>query len=157
MMILRLDQLMTAQMGRIFRIIEPGTVRQRMLEMGLVPGADIKKIRVAPLGDPIEYRIKGYHLSLRGSEARNILIEVNCLTLDQILPGQQGTLVGVDSGKQVAKQLSYLGMQIGSLIRVIGNRSRGTVLVQVNGSTIAIGHGLAKKMVIEADPGGNPV
>jgi ferrous iron transport protein A len=40
--------------------------------MGMVPGADVEAIRVAPLGDPVEYRVKGYALSMRRAEAGNI-------------------------------------------------------------------------------------
>jgi ferrous iron transport protein A len=43
--------------------------------MGVVPGSEIEAVRTAPLGDPIEFRIKGYNLSIRKQEAVNILIE----------------------------------------------------------------------------------
>ncbi|MCD6358476.1 MAG: ferrous iron transport protein A, partial [Dehalococcoidia bacterium] len=46
-------------------------------DMGLVRGTDIEVQRVAPLGDPIEIKLKGYNLSLRKEEASNIQIEVN--------------------------------------------------------------------------------
>jgi len=45
--------------------------------MGVIPGAEVEVERVAPLGDPIEIKIKGYHLSLRKEEAANIYVEVN--------------------------------------------------------------------------------
>jgi len=53
-----------------------GAVKQRMMDMGLVPGSRVKVVRVAPLGDPIEISIKGYHLTLRKNEAKNIFIEL---------------------------------------------------------------------------------
>jgi len=43
--------------------------------MGVVTGADIVVVRVAPLGDPVEFRVKGYNLSLRKSEAQNVQVE----------------------------------------------------------------------------------
>jgi ferrous iron transport protein A len=46
-----------------------------MLDMGLVRGAEVEVVRVAPLGDPIEFTVKGYNLSLRKSEAQKIEIE----------------------------------------------------------------------------------
>ena len=52
-----------------------GTVHRRLLDMGLVKGASVKIERVAPLGDPIEIRIKGYCLSLRKDEAKNIMVD----------------------------------------------------------------------------------
>lgn len=45
--------------------------------MGVIPGAEVEVERAAPLGDPIEIKIKGYHLSLRKEEAANIYVEVN--------------------------------------------------------------------------------
>ncbi|HRX01766.1 MAG: ferrous iron transport protein A [Anaerolineales bacterium] len=51
-----------------------GALRKRLLDMGVIPGAEIAVVRVAPLGDPVEYLVKGYHLSLRHSEAQQILV-----------------------------------------------------------------------------------
>ena len=48
---------------------------QRLLEMGLTPGESVEIVRFAPMGDPLEIRIKGYLLSLRRDEA--VLIKVN--------------------------------------------------------------------------------
>jgi ferrous iron transport protein A len=47
----------------------------RLMEMGLLPGTQVKVVRFAPLGDPIEIVIRGYHLSLRRSEAAGIVVE----------------------------------------------------------------------------------
>jgi Fe2+ transport system protein FeoA len=43
--------------------------------MGVVPGTEVEVVRVAPLGDPVALLIRGYHLSLRKEEAREILVE----------------------------------------------------------------------------------
>ncbi len=53
-----------------------GAVRTRMIEMGLIKGTQVKVIRVAPLGDPIEFEVKGYNLSLRKKEARMVDVQV---------------------------------------------------------------------------------
>ncbi|MEX2404343.1 MAG: FeoA family protein [Balneolales bacterium] len=52
-----------------------GLKSMRLLEMGLTPGAEIEIIRTAPLGFPIEIKIRGYFLSLRKSEAQCIELE----------------------------------------------------------------------------------
>jgi len=49
--------------------------RRRLLEMGFVPGTPLRVVRLAPLGDPMEIELHGYHVSLRRSEARTILVE----------------------------------------------------------------------------------
>ena len=63
--------------GRITRVTGAGSVYRRLLDMGVVKGAEVEMERVAPLGDPVEVRIKGYRLSLRKEEAANICVEVN--------------------------------------------------------------------------------
>ncbi len=54
------------------RIKHKRTVTKRLVEMGIGRGAIIEVERVAPLGDPVEVKVRGYHLSLRQEEARNI-------------------------------------------------------------------------------------
>jgi ferrous iron transport protein A len=50
-------------------------VARRLLEMGLLPGTEVKVVRVAPLGDPIELALRGYALSIRRAEALGIEVE----------------------------------------------------------------------------------
>ncbi len=71
-----LHELKVGQRGIIVRVGGRGLIRRRMMDMGLVTGAEVKVVRVAPLGDPVEFEVKGYSLSLRKSEARNVTVEV---------------------------------------------------------------------------------
>jgi len=71
-----LDQLAVGQQGIIIRIGGEAHLRRRLLDMGIVPGETVTVKRVAPLGDPVEFTVKGYHLSLRKSEAAQILVEL---------------------------------------------------------------------------------
>ena len=67
-----LDSMASGERGVIAAIdCEPGVAR-RLMELGLVPGTDIEMIRRAPLGDPLEVRVRGVHLSLRRTQARRI-------------------------------------------------------------------------------------
>jgi Fe2+ transport system protein FeoA len=49
-------------------------LRRRLLEMGFCNGVAVEVVRRAPLGDPIEFRLRGYHLSLRADQAQHVLI-----------------------------------------------------------------------------------
>jgi Fe2+ transport system protein FeoA len=69
-----LSQLGPGGQAVIIRVGGNGLARRRYLEMGLVRGETIEVKRVAPLGDPVEYQIKGYHLSLRRADASVILV-----------------------------------------------------------------------------------
>jgi len=71
-----LSKLKVGESGAISAIKIKGAARRRFLDMGLVTGEIIKVERVAPLGDPIDFVIKGYHLSLRKNEAKQIMVDV---------------------------------------------------------------------------------
>jgi ferrous iron transport protein A len=49
--------------------------RARLMEMGLIVGTPVELVRFAPLGDPVEIKVRGYHLTLRKSEAEQILVQ----------------------------------------------------------------------------------
>ncbi len=71
-----LDQLKAGQVGRIEAIDGPSGLLQRLLEMGLFEGETVELVRFAPLGDPLELRLRDYRLSLRRAEAACISVAV---------------------------------------------------------------------------------
>ena len=70
-----LNDLLPGEKARIIKVLAKGTVRRKLMDMGMVPGSEIEVVRTAPLGDPIEFRIKGYNPSMRRQEAVNIVVE----------------------------------------------------------------------------------
>lgn len=52
-----------------------GVAFLRLREMGLLPGTTLTLVRTAPLGDPIEIKVRGYNLTLRKSEADHVMVE----------------------------------------------------------------------------------
>lgn len=71
-----LDKLPLGQEAVITAVGGEGALRCHLLDMGLIPRTTVRVEKVAPLGDPIELRIRGYALSLRKEDARNITVEV---------------------------------------------------------------------------------
>ena len=71
----RLDDLYPGDRCLIRDIDGPPTIVRRLMELGLVPGTLVELVRVAPLGDPCELRVRGTHLSLRRSEAMHVHVE----------------------------------------------------------------------------------
>ena len=71
-----LDQLPIGQEAVITRGGGQGALRCRLLDMGLIPKTAVRVEKIAPLGDPLELRVRGYSLSLRKEDARNIDVEV---------------------------------------------------------------------------------
>ena len=71
-----LDQLRLGDRARVEAIRGDDAIVQRLLEMGLLEGEEIEVIGFAPLGDPMEIRLRDYRLSLRRSEAARVLVAV---------------------------------------------------------------------------------
>ena len=72
-----LNLLQPGQRATILQINGGGALRRRFIEMGIVKGETILIERNAPLGDPVEYFIKGYHLALRREEAAQIEVSLD--------------------------------------------------------------------------------
>ena len=71
-----LADLKPKQKGVVIKINRRGPIAKRLADMGVGQGALIEVERVAPLGDPIDIKVKGYHLSLRKEEAADIYIKL---------------------------------------------------------------------------------
>ena len=65
-----LNDLTAGQSATVSTVGGSGSLRQHFLDMGVVPGAKIKLIKYAPMGDPIEFRIHSYELTLRVADAK---------------------------------------------------------------------------------------
>lgn len=70
-----LTSLTAGQAARVTAIDLPAADKPRLMEMGLLVGTPIELIRFAPMGDPVEIKVRGYHLSLRRHEADRIMVE----------------------------------------------------------------------------------
>jgi ferrous iron transport protein A len=70
-----LSRLAVGSSAVVSRVAGTRTIVRRLLEMGLVPGTRVTVERQAPLGDPIELRVRNYSLSIRRAEAHGIEIE----------------------------------------------------------------------------------
>lgn len=72
----KLSEFSIGEKGIIKKVEGEGKIRKRLFDMGVTPGADVELIKKAPLGDPIEIRIRGYMLSLRKNESMLVTMEV---------------------------------------------------------------------------------
>jgi len=70
-----LSKLKPGDKARIERVGGEGAVKRRIREMGATKGTLVEVVHIAPMGDPIDVKIKGYHLSLRKSEAKDVEVE----------------------------------------------------------------------------------
>ena len=69
-----LTSVATGQKATVVEIKLPAASRPRLMEMGLLVGTEVELVRFAPLGDPVELRVRGYNLTLRKHEAEQIFV-----------------------------------------------------------------------------------
>ena len=70
-----MQELKAGQTARVKALGGNGELRQHFLDMGIIPGAEISFVKYAPLGDPMEFRLHGYELTLRVADAQKIEVE----------------------------------------------------------------------------------
>ncbi len=72
---MKLSELAIGASATVREFPKAGPAFLRLREMGLLTGTKLTLVRTAPLGDPIEIKVRGYHLTLRKSEAEHVLVE----------------------------------------------------------------------------------
>jgi ferrous iron transport protein A len=155
MVIKPLSELKPEEKGRIVKVGGRGRIRQRLLDMGVVSGTEVEVQRVAPLGDPMEISIKGYNLAMRKKEAADIQVEViylrsNMLPLSMASPGDTVEVATFKGGWGLQRRLADLGLTPGVKVRVISGGKPGPVVIDVRGSRLALGYGVAHKIIVVA-------
>ena len=70
-----IDDLKIGQSGTIAAVGGEGALRLRFLDMGLIPGTRVQLQKVAPMGDPIQILVRGYELTIRREDARQITLQ----------------------------------------------------------------------------------
>ena len=96
-----LKELKAGQTARVEAVGGEGALRQHFLDMGVIPGAELTLIKFAPMGDPMELRIRGYELTLRVADAEKIQIRL----LDR--PAEQGA---ADRGRAERRPSDHPGL-----------------------------------------------
>jgi len=74
--VITLKEVMPGSRVIVQKLTGRSEVKRRLMDMGIIPGTEIHVQKVAPLGDPVEIKFKGYNLSLRWSEAETIFVEL---------------------------------------------------------------------------------
>jgi Fe2+ transport system protein FeoA len=72
-----LSELKPKQNGVVIRIDGDSNFRKRLMDMGVTRGAKIRMIRNAPLGDPIEFEVRGYKITLRKKEIKGVYLKTD--------------------------------------------------------------------------------
>ena len=165
MPVITLDKLVPGESGRITKVRGRGAIRRRLVDMGLTSGAVIDMVKISPLGDPVEYRLRGYHLSLRRSEARTIEVELISDSIpsrewgrfsDAILPlgrvqsGQRVSIIRTRGGSRFESKIKELGQNPAVNIQVIQNEFPGPLIISINDKRrLVIGKGMARHILVK--------
>ena len=78
LLIVRMNTLRDVPIGgtaKVKKLNGEGAVKRRIMDMGITKGVEVKIVKVAPLGDPLEIKVRGYQLSLRKADAEMIEVE----------------------------------------------------------------------------------
>ena len=73
---MKLNEARPGNRARIIKVGGAGALRQHFLDMGVIPGAEITLVKLAPMKDPMEFRIHGYELTLRVADASQIKAQI---------------------------------------------------------------------------------
>lgn len=84
-----LDMLHPGESGVIKNVGGRGALRNRLLDMGLIPGTAVSVSKAAPLGDPIELQVRGYVLTMRLEDAALITLDEDSLNIKQTNSGRK--------------------------------------------------------------------
>ena len=71
----RLSELVPGDRGKVVKVAGDADAARRLMEMGLMRGTTVEVIRTAPMGDPLEVKVRGFMLTLRRAEAEHIEVE----------------------------------------------------------------------------------
>ena len=165
MPIFTLDKMVPGESGRIVRIHGRGPIRRRLVDMGLTHGAVIEMVKTSPLGDPVEYRLRGYHLSLRKSEASTIEVELlngsrprrewhhrprSVVPLGRCKTGQKVEIVRTRGGRGFNRHLRGLDLRPGVVLRIVQNDFPGPLIISINDEDrLVLGKGQARHILVK--------
>jgi ferrous iron transport protein B len=163
-----LGNMKPGQAGRVAGVGGDAPIRRRLREMGVVAGKDVRVVRVAPLGDPIDVVLMGYHLSMRRSEAAHVMVDVGPSGAGDVGPrgaeetassaagagvaladaavGHDYQVVEMDGGRGLREHLKGIGVSEGSRVTLVGKGTDGPVTLRVGESEIAVGSRMARRL-----------
>ncbi len=143
---MRLNKLEIGQTGIIKAVEGEGALRQHFLDMGVIPGAEITLIKYAPMGDPVEFQIHGYELTLRLADAEKIQVEKTNKTVFEKKPVQRNKIehpgLGEGGKYHIKKEENPLPEDKVLSFALAGNQNCGktTLFNQLTGSNQHVGN-----------------
>ncbi len=142
---MKLSDLKVGETGLVTDVLGSGAIHRRLLSMGILPGTIIRVARISPLGDPVEYEIRGFFVSLRRNEANYVEVD-KVVPLYLIPPNNRIRIVLLDGGVGFIRNLKRMGISIGKEIEVI--RGCCPITVKTEHGVFTIGRGIAYRIYV---------
>lgn len=143
---MKLNQLKIGESAVIEAVGGEGALRQHFLDMGVIPGAEITLVKYAPMGDPIEFRIHGYELTLRLADAQQITVSKtqNHKERKSAIPPSDKAHPGLGEGGKYHNKADEHPLPDGTTLTfaLAGNQNSGktTLFNQLTGSNQHVGN-----------------
>lgn len=122
-MVIPLSRMCEGEKGKIRNLELPGEIRERLCGLGFVSGEEVQLLKIAPLGDPKVFRIKGTNVTLRDDIAMWILVETGSVPLSYVGKGKYVVNV-INGGWGLRERLGQLEIREGTEIEVIDTLAR---------------------------------
>ena len=141
-----LNELKPGQSARITKVGGRGALRQHFLDMGVIPGAGITLVKLAPMGDPMEFRLHGYELTLRVADASHIHADLMDEDVQTSVTPQEQTVEhpGLGEEGKYHDQATENPLPEGTRLKfaLVGNQNSGktTLFNQLTGSNQHVGN-----------------
>ena len=143
---------MPGDVGRILRVSGASPLKRRLMYMGFLPNTIIEVVRFAPLGDPIEVRLRGTIITMRKNEAASVEVEVERrrgIPLAHAKPGMTVRVVRLNGGSSFLSKMRSMGIYGGVEMKILKVHRLGPVLVRINGDEIPVGRNMAYRITVE--------
>lgn len=142
---MNLKELNPGECGKITAVGGSGALRQHFLDMGILPGAEIQFVKAAPMGDPLEFTIHGYELTLRKDDAAQITIEkISELSKPSFIESETKHHPGLGEGGIYHDDKHETPLPVGTQLTyaLVGNQNCGktTLFNRLTGSNQHVGN-----------------
>lgn len=143
-----LDKLAIGERAVVTAVKARGKLRRRLQDMGVVKNVEIEVVNAAPLGDPIDIKVRGFDLALRRAEAAQIEVGLTRKRLSGLRTGDTAIIAGFEAGRGLRRRLLAMGLVPGESIRIVRAESSGPIIVSVKDSRVMLGRGMARKIMV---------
>jgi ferrous iron transport protein A len=147
----KLSELKSGEEGVIVSINYKNPIYHRLIEMGMLPGTKVRVMECAPLGDPVKYQLRGYCLSIRKEDSRDIYVKPfrskKLVPLLMLSIGNSGKVETLEVDMPNRDLLKTYGICVGTTLKIV-RVSRNLITVKVKGRNIGLVKSVCSKIIV---------